>query len=190
LSTTATEVALNVKLGNSKGHAEKMQRAEPGATSPVAPLPRVPTPPRELRSRAPEFYGFVAWSLTSVLFVVYVIWALLPDEYILWLGINWYPSREWSLLLPAYSIVLVLLTYFVYFSLAIAHTPSFSDVSAIVDAKGHLPEFTTANPYLKHADISIVPELYDIPIGIVNRVLYGPRSRYTDGRTDALNMVQ
>lgn len=39
---------------------------------------------------------------------------------------------EWSLLLPAYSIVLVLLTYFVYFSLAIAHTPSFNDVSAIV----------------------------------------------------------
>lgn len=41
-------------------------------------------------------------------------------------------NSEWSLLLPAYSVVLVLLTYFVYFALAIAHTPSFSDVSAIV----------------------------------------------------------
>jgi len=149
-----------------------MRRTEP--TSPVAPLVRAPTEPP--RSRAPEFHGFVAWSSTSLLFVVYVLWAILPDEYIVWLGVKWYPSREWTLLLPAYSVVLVLLTYFVYFSLAIARTPSFGDVSALVDAKGHLPGLFVPNPYLKHAaDPSIVPELYDIPIGIVNRVLYGPR---------------
>ncbi|KAF9233190.1 PIG-P-domain-containing protein [Melanogaster broomeanus] len=148
-----------------------MQRREP--TSPVAPI--APNePPREHRSRAPEFYGFVAWTSTSVAFVLYVLWALLPDEYIVWLGVEWYPSREWSLLLPAYSIILVLLTYFVYFSLAIAHTPSFNDVSALVDSKGHLPAWDVSNPYLKHADSDAVPELYDIPIGIVNRVLYGP----------------
>ncbi|KAN0084099.1 PIG-P domain containing protein [Tylopilus felleus] len=152
-----------------------MQRAQE-ATSPVAPPARAPAEPTCVhRSRAPEFYGFVALSSTSVLFAVYVLWALLPDEYIVWLGVKWYPSREWSLLLPAYSIVLVLLTYFVYFSLAIAHTPSFSDVSVIVDVKGHLPSLVTPNPYPKQADTSIVPELYDIPIGIVNRVLYGPK---------------
>ena len=71
-----------------------MQCAEPGPTLPIAPLARAPTePPRGHRSRAPEFYGFVAWSSTSVLFVVYVLWALLPDEYILRLGVKWYPSR-------------------------------------------------------------------------------------------------
>lgn len=69
-----------------------MQRLEP--TSLVVSLARAPTElPREHRSRAPEFYGFVAWSSTSVLFVIYVLWALLPDEYILWLGVKWYPSR-------------------------------------------------------------------------------------------------
>ena len=41
-------------------------------------------------------------------------------------------SREWSLLLPAYSIVLVLLTYFVYFSIAIARTPAFSELRTLV----------------------------------------------------------
>ncbi|KAG6377347.1 PIG-P-domain-containing protein [Boletus reticuloceps] len=150
----------------------------------LVPLACAPTePPCGHRSQAPEFYGFVAWSSTSVLFVVYVLWALLPDEYIVWLGVKWYPSREWSLLLPAYSIVLVLLTYFVYISLAVAHTPSFSDVSAIIDSKGHLPELITPNPYLKHADTSIVPELYDIPIGIVNRVLYGPKIKAIHSRS-------
>jgi phosphatidylinositol glycan class P protein len=60
-------------------------------TSPIASFP--PEPPDEHRSRAPEFYGFVAWTSTSVLFVLYVLWALLPDEYIVWLGVEWYPSR-------------------------------------------------------------------------------------------------
>ena len=61
-------------------------------TSPIAPFP--PDPPEEYRSRAPEFYGFVAWTCTAILFVLYSLWGLLPDEYILWLGIEWYPSRR------------------------------------------------------------------------------------------------
>ncbi|KAG1826676.1 PIG-P-domain-containing protein [Suillus variegatus] len=144
-------------------------------TSPVAPFTL--EPPDERHSRAPEFYGFVAWTSTSVLFVLYVLWALLPDEYIVWLGVEWYPSREWTLLLPAYSIVLVLLTYFVYFAIAIARTPSFSDPNTFIDTKAHLPALDV-NQHLKHADPGAIPELYDIPIRMVNRVVYGPhRSR-------------
>ncbi|KAF9225727.1 PIG-P-domain-containing protein [Gyrodon lividus] len=166
-----------------------MQRREP--TSPVAPLAPYPNePPPGHRSRAPEFYGFVAWTSTSVLFIIYVLWALLPDEYIVWLGIEWYPSREWSLLLPAYSMVLVLLTYFVYLSLAMAYTPSFSDVTALVDSQGHLPARDTSSPYLKHINSGTVPELYDIPIGIVNRILYGPRTNRDTQTEPHLNMAK
>src|SRR6266403_2222165 len=69
---------------------------EPGApptspTSPLAPFP--PPPPVESRSRAPEFYGFVAWAVTYLLFILYVLWAILPDESIVWLGVTWYPNR-------------------------------------------------------------------------------------------------
>lgn len=60
-------------------------------TSPLAPFP--PLPPPEFRSRAPEFYGFVAWTSTSLGFVIYVLWALLPDDIILLTGISWYPNR-------------------------------------------------------------------------------------------------
>lgn len=39
------------------------------------------------------------------------------------------------------------------------------------------------NPYIAHADPNAIPELYDIPIGMVNRVAYGPRkSMVTDRR--------
>lgn len=97
-------------------------------------------------------------------------------------------SREWTLLLPAYSIVIVLLTYFVYFAIAIARTPAFSDPSTFigeqspkiisvakqqVDTKAHLPALGAIQQF-RHADPDVIPELYDIPIGVVNRVVYGP----------------
>ncbi|KAK7685902.1 hypothetical protein QCA50_010709 [Cerrena zonata] len=177
--------------------------AESSPTSPVSPLAQYPPlPPTESRSRAPEFYGFVAWTSTYLLFVLFVLWAVLPDDYILALGITWYPNREWALLLPSYSIVLVLLTYFTYFALALAGTPAFSDRSTITgetglqripvtrisdtdryitppDTKALLPDGNGANlnPYLAYAAPNAIPELYDIPIGLVNRVVYHRKKR-------------
>ncbi|KAF5379055.1 hypothetical protein D9615_005995 [Tricholomella constricta] len=130
------------------------------------------------RSRAPEFYGFVAWTSTSLAFILYVLWALVPDEYIQRAGINWYPNREWALLLPAWSIVLVITTYIVYSSMAIAATPSFSDMSSITDRRVLFPADPEDNaPYLISGG---TPALYDIPIGMVNRVLYDQASQASE----------
>ncbi|KZT71932.1 PIG-P-domain-containing protein [Daedalea quercina L-15889] len=157
---------------------------EKDPTSPVSPLAQFPPlPPTESRSRAPEFYGFVAWTSTYLLFCVYVLWALLPDEYIIGLGVTWYPNREWAILLPAYSMVLVLLTYFTYFALALAATPPFSDISTITDSRAHLPPITGLNSYFDHARPNAVPEMYDIPIGLVNRVIYGSRRNHAGKET-------
>ena len=54
---------------------------------------RWPPESEERRSRAPEFYGFVAWTSTYLLFVFYILWAILPEQYIERIGIIWYPSR-------------------------------------------------------------------------------------------------
>jgi len=150
------------------------------------PTPEKDTiPPTQNRSRAPEFYGFVAWTSTSLAFVLYVLWALLPDDYIVWLGVEWYPSREWALLIPAYSVIVCFLTYFSYFALAIAGTPAFSDMSTITDSRAHPPPMNTANPYLAHLYPNAIPELYDIPIGMLNRVAYGPRRPTTTKPTQS-----
>ncbi|KAE9401047.1 PIG-P, partial [Gymnopus androsaceus JB14] len=144
------------------------------------------------RSRAPEFYGFVAWTSTSFLFVVYLLWALLPDPVIISLGIEWYPNREWSILLPAWSMVVVLLTYFSYMALTLYGTPAFDNVEAVTDSRAQFPPLRSngANDddddsyahaydqkalfssYARHAQDNAVPELYDIHIELVNRVLY------------------
>ncbi|KAF9010216.1 PIG-P, partial [Cyathus striatus] len=127
------------------------------------------------RSRAAEFYGFAALTSTYLLFAVYVLWALLPDECVHWLGITWYPNREWALLIPAWSITAVIFTYIAYWAIAIAGTPSPNEMSAITDSRASLPALNKEdfhNPYVESAQPGAIPQLYDIPIGMVNRVLY------------------
>jgi hypothetical protein len=46
--------------------------------------------------RAAEFYGFVAWLLTLLVYITYILWTILPDELIRAMGIDWYPARSAS----------------------------------------------------------------------------------------------
>ena len=53
------------------------------------------------------------------------------------------------------------------------------------DSKAHLPDTDDPNAYYVHARPDSIPVMYDIPIGLVNRVMYGGgRERHTDRRTD------
>ncbi|KAI0300137.1 PIG-P-domain-containing protein [Multifurca ochricompacta] len=165
-------------MSEAKLHGEASSNSEDEPTSPVSPLARFPPlPSLESRSLAPEFYGFVAWAVTYLLFVLYVLWAILPDEWIIWLGVTWYPNREWALLVPAWTIIAVLLTYFSYFSMAIRGTPTFSENCTYTGTiqfkpRAQYPDVCWPNPYLKYARLDAIPEAYDLPIGLVNRVLY------------------
>lgn len=145
-------------------------------TSPRSPTAPYPWPPQseDRRSRAPEFYGFVAWTSTYLLFVLYILWAVLPDEWIVWCGVTWYPNRcvvlanqmpfcksqcrlncpflflshrEWALLIPSWTVVLVLLTYFTYFALAIRATPPFEDMSSVTGTHGFIYS-QNSNPWI------------------------------------------
>jgi hypothetical protein len=70
---------------------------------------------------------------------------------------NWCQKSEWALLIPAYGMFLVLMTYFVYFALAIAGTPPFSDIRTIVGA------FRSLTNYLgdpeRHRRFAFAPSL-------------------------------
>ncbi|KAF5310794.1 hypothetical protein D9619_008064 [Psilocybe cf. subviscida] len=135
---------------------------------------RWPPEPEERRSRAPEFYGFVAWTSTYLFFVLYILWAVLPDEWIVWTGVTWYPNREWALLVPSWTVVTVIFTYITYSALAIRATPAFNEMRTITDSRAAWPSHEDGdyNPYIASAESNAIPEIYDIPIGLVNHVLY------------------
>ncbi|PCH35409.1 PIG-P [Wolfiporia cocos MD-104 SS10] len=149
----------------------------------------MPPPPPAPR-RAAEFYGFVAATASTLLFALVLLWALAPDAALRAAGVSWYPSREWAVLLPAYTLVLVLLTYAAYAALALARTPALGDLATLTDARALLPPAdpdARASAFLAHARPGALPEMYDVPIGLVNRVVYGRRrgartERPADGR--------
>ena len=49
-----------------------------------------------------ETYGFVIWVLTLLFFVVYFIWAFVPDERLQAMGILYYPSKHWAMTFPGF----------------------------------------------------------------------------------------
>jgi phosphatidylinositol glycan class P protein len=65
--------------------------SSPGVTSPAAPL--APFPPLAAKSRAPEIYGFVAWTGTLLGYALFLAWALLPPRALDALGWTWYPAQ-------------------------------------------------------------------------------------------------
>lgn len=44
--------------------------------------------------------------------------------------------------------------------------------SAHLDSHAYIPSSTSHNPYLLQADPDALPEMYDLPIGVVNEVLF------------------
>ena len=49
-----------------------------------------------------------------------------------------------------------------------------SRIFYLADSRAQYPDASHPNPYSKYARPDSIPEAYDIPIGLVNRVLYDP----------------
>ncbi|KAG8948702.1 hypothetical protein FRC03_000593 [Tulasnella sp. 419] len=62
--------------------------------------------------------------------------------------------------------------------MAIAATPSFSELKAVADSFAHIPSADRDNPYFGDMlSPNSVPEIYDLPLGFVNKAMLGRRPR-------------
>lgn len=68
-------------------------------------------------------YGFALRTAATLLGCLWTIWALTPDWVWHAFAVDWYPSREWAFLVPAWSIVLVLAIYLVFLAYNLYCTP-------------------------------------------------------------------
>ncbi|KAF8420413.1 PIG-P-domain-containing protein [Tirmania nivea] len=142
--------------------------------------PRVPTY---------EYYGFVLYLISTVSFLMYILWSYLPAPMLHAIGIHYYPSRWWSLALPSWLVVAV---GWIYVALAGYNTgyltPNLNAVEGVVDGvakiavvnferererggengKGKEREKDWKKLWNKGTDGVI-----DIPIGGICEVLYG-----------------
>lgn len=114
---------------------------------------------------ATETYGFIGWVASFLFLGVYLLWSLVPDSLLHELGITYCPSKYWAVALPVYFWVFVLMVQVCYQGLNLLLTKPFSSLYTLED------EYTRRGL----AEGVGIPEITDIPIGVVNAVLYGSR---------------
>ncbi|KXS12944.1 PIG-P-domain-containing protein [Gonapodya prolifera JEL478] len=92
------------------------------------PLPAVFGP---VPSRATS--GFALYITSYVAFVLWILWAYLPDAALKAIGVTYFPDRTWSLHIPAF--ILILLPFIVVFHACwiTLNNPPLHDHRAIVD---------------------------------------------------------
>ncbi|GAA5960052.1 hypothetical protein JCM3765_006148 [Sporobolomyces pararoseus] len=155
-------------------------------------------PPRNPTDPAPtvESQGFVLYISSLLLYVLYLFWSFLPDRYLEKAGIEWYPSREWALLIPSWLTMTVLYVYLGYIFLNMSNTVSLEEtVASLDDPKAFVPPPLAPSSLLESSNLpassevdtitisrlyvdsillppEAIPPLYDLPLDVVNRVLY------------------
>lgn len=148
-----------------------------------------PTPSRAV-------YGFAMYLSFRTFFVLYIIWAIIPESWFKYVGITCLPQRYWAIAVPIYIITAILLFGFIiYPSINLCMTPNFDDFRTITDEtiknKNHNQNSITSEincecvctnkfkcgqrQYLKMSTdfkTKCIPSAEDLDITEVSRILY------------------
>ncbi len=126
-----------------------------------------------MNSPAPQperaIYGFFLLSFALVSFIIYVIISYLPNTILNELGWDYLPDKYWSIALPAYIVIIILMVVPIYLSLNISKENDCDSINNILD------EYSLdKNKEIKNRQISSssIDPVYDIPIGDMCQLLY------------------
>ncbi len=116
-----------------------------------------PTPARAVS-------GFVAYLLSRAAFLLYLAWALLPDDALRSLGLaDFLPQRYWAVAVPIYAAtVFAALVLVGYPSLGLCLTPTLDDVRNVTDERAIYSESTGAAENHQVGDVSLSEQLETI----------------------------
>ncbi|QSL66072.1 hypothetical protein MERGE_003209 [Pneumocystis wakefieldiae] len=113
-----------------------------------------------------EYYGFVLYLGSSIVFGIYIIWSYFPISLLDVMGITYYPKRWWSLALPSYFIITLIYIYFALLSYNInVLTPKLNQMECITDSYAKV----SSTVDIKSSTDAVI----DLPIGEVSSLLYG-----------------
>ncbi|WVQ68852.1 uncharacterized protein L199_007061 [Kwoniella botswanensis] len=164
--------------------------------SPISPWPPIP-PSEDSASQKPQddlpnsvdVYSSIAILGTYLLFALYLFWAFSPGDSS-WT--SWLPNRQWSIIVPCWLMMVVLLTYWSYAALTIYRTPDWNSIDCITDPYAGIPPIEPIDSgteqqenedrrrapyYFDAVGDKASSQAVDLPVDLVNRVLYPPRKR-------------
>ncbi|GLE02159.1 hypothetical protein PINS_up010997 [Pythium insidiosum] len=126
---------------------------------------------QRLNAMKTEIFGFAGWLTSTVLYVLFIMWAYLPDETLRAYGFTYLPSKHWAVAVPAMIVMSYLFSIVVYKALNLRWTPPFDSYATVWD---------TDSVFLEQKDDAVdahmgvaTPPISDIPLPQVNRRLFG-----------------
>ncbi|KAI9027610.1 PIG-P-domain-containing protein [Phycomyces nitens] len=153
------------------------------------PTPVERAPPISITNKTPiyEYYGFVMYLASFVVFGLYLIWAYVPDRIFHKLGITYYPNQYWALAIPIWIMTFVWFIFVSFMSYNLMNTAPLDSYACITDDHANMMEAPLS---LDNRPSDWMPELHDLPIGLVNALLYSPSNQLsvedTEEERDAL----
>ncbi|XP_077998325.1 phosphatidylinositol N-acetylglucosaminyltransferase subunit P-like [Glandiceps talaboti] len=118
-----------------------------------------PTPERAI-------YGFVLYLASIVCFGLFIIWAYVPEKWLLSLGLTYWPQKYWAVVAPTYVCLGILFFYIFYTGYNLIITQPLDSLNTITD--NHY------RPVLKAKDqpAGAIPPIGDLSICEVNQEMY------------------
>ena len=89
--------------------------------------------PRAFHRPATEFYALATYLTTIALYVFFLAWAFLPDQWLHWAGITYYPDRQWVITVGAAVPVLYWSSIMIYMGMYHWQVPAFGSPNATTD---------------------------------------------------------
>jgi hypothetical protein len=129
-----------------------------------------PETPLTLSNSTSSVYSFVAWIASIFVYICFLAWALLPKKILYALGITYYPSRYYAIALPAYAIILYLLSGLAYIGLNLVNTLDPDDLATIRDKKANSVRQAPLS-YMKCGVKEGIPDFGDIDPVQISSVL-------------------
>lgn len=80
-----------------------------------------------------ELYGFFSWNLSAIVFIIYMIWAFVPNDVLNSFGIYYIPDKYYAIAIPLWFAVTIFTILQLYVTICIYSTPSTESYETLQD---------------------------------------------------------
>jgi phosphatidylinositol glycan class P protein len=87
-----------------------------------------------------ELYGFFSWNLSAIAFILYMIWAFVPDDVLRMFGIHFIPNKYYAIAFPLWIAVTMFTVLELYVCICMMATPSLESYETLQDKHTILKE--------------------------------------------------